>query len=91
MNSVIERDSLVNNLLDRTRDLEERLAEIERLAATGLFDGTALSLPGTIRMMALPTESLEVLDAGSTGATEQDWIEVAVEGVTGYIWVRAGK
>jgi hypothetical protein len=37
------------------------------------------------------TEKLEIFDAGSTSATEQDWIEVEVEGVTGYIRVYASK
>lgn len=39
----------------------------------------------------LATEDLEIVDAGSTGATEQDWIEVEVGGVTGYIRVYATK
>ena len=39
----------------------------------------------------LATESLEVVDAGSTSATEQDWIEVEVGGNQGYIRVYASK
>ena len=39
----------------------------------------------------LATEDLEIVDAGSTGATEQDWIEVKVGGVTGYIRVYSSK
>ncbi len=37
----------------------------------------------------LSTEDFAVVDAGSTGATEQDWIEVKVGGNTGYIRVFA--
>lgn len=37
------------------------------------------------------TEDLEFVDAGSAGATEQDWIEVNVGGVQGYIRVFAAK
>lgn len=37
------------------------------------------------------TENVFFSDAGSTGATEQDWIEVTVGGVTGYIRVYATK
>ena len=39
----------------------------------------------------LGTEDLTVQDAGSTSATEQDWIEVTVGGNTGYIRVFATK
>ena len=37
------------------------------------------------------TEDVAIKDAGSTSATEQDWIEVTVGGVTGYIRVFATK
>lgn len=37
------------------------------------------------------TESVAISDAGSVSATEQDWIEVSVGGVTGYIRVFATK
>lgn len=39
----------------------------------------------------LATEDFTVVDAGSAAATQQDWIEVKVGGVTGYIHVYAGK
>jgi hypothetical protein len=39
----------------------------------------------------LATETFSFEDAGSTSATEQDWIEVSVGGVTGYIRVFATK
>ena len=39
----------------------------------------------------LSTEDLEIVDAGSASATEQDWIEVEVGGVQGYIRVYATK
>lgn len=39
----------------------------------------------------LSTEDVVFVDAGSAGATEQDWIEVTVGGVTGYIRVYATK
>jgi len=39
----------------------------------------------------LATETFSFEDAGSVGATEQDWIEVSVGGVTGYIRVFATK
>ena len=51
---------------------------------------------GKIRMggeviFVMATENTNFKDAGSTGATEQDWIEVTVGGVTGYIRVFATK
>lgn len=41
--------------------------------------------------LGLATEDLELVDAGSASATEQDWIEVEVGGTTGYIRVYASK
>ena len=39
----------------------------------------------------LSTEDVELVDAGSTGATEQDWIEYTVGGNTGYLHVFTAK
>lgn len=39
----------------------------------------------------LATEDLELVDAGSAAATEQDWVEIKVGGVTGYWHVYAAK
>jgi len=41
--------------------------------------------------LGLATEDLEVVDAGSAAATQQDWIEVEVAGVQGYVHVYAAK
>jgi hypothetical protein len=41
--------------------------------------------------LQLATEDFSFEDAGSVSATEQDWIEVSVGGVTGYIRVFATK
>lgn len=41
--------------------------------------------------MGLYTENLEIWDAGSVGATAQDWIQVKVGATVGYIHVFAGK
>jgi hypothetical protein len=45
--------------------------------------------PGSLMEWNFSTEDLEFVNAGSAGATEQDWIEVQVGGVTGYIRVYA--
>jgi len=47
--------------------------------------------PTSKLMLDLATEDLEIVDSGSVGATEQDWIEVEVGGNTGYIRVFAAK
>jgi hypothetical protein len=47
--------------------------------------------PSSALDISLATEDLEVVDAGSTGATEQDWVEVQVGGNTGYLRVYATK
>lgn len=39
----------------------------------------------------LTTEGVAIMDAGSAGATQQDWIEVKVGGGTGYIHVYTAK
>lgn len=47
--------------------------------------------PGAKLDIDLATEDAAIVDAGSTGATQQDWIEVTVGGVTGYLHVFAAK
>ena len=76
MAGLIGRDHYVDDPLDRIEALEEKVAKLERLLA-GKFD--------------TPTETLEIRDAGSSGATEQDWVEVATGGVIGYLRVFAAK
>lgn len=39
--------------------------------------------------LGTPTENLEIIDAGSAGATEQDWVKVEVNGVQGFLHVFA--
>jgi len=63
--------------------------ERARLNATGLRVGTGDA--ESILHLDTATEELEVVDAGSTAATEQDWIEVQVGDVVGYIRVFATK
>jgi hypothetical protein len=50
-----------------------------------------ITLDSKIVKLTMTTETLEFMDAGSTGATEQDWIEVEVGGNQGYIRVYATK
>lgn len=49
--------------------------------------GIGTTSPGSLMEWNMATEDLEFVDAGSAGATEQDWIEVQVGGATGYIRV----
>lgn len=53
--------------------------------------GIGTIAPGSLMEWNFATEDLEFVDAGSTSATEQDWIEVQVGGNTGYIRVYATK
>jgi len=46
-------------------------------------------IPNSLMEWNFATENLEFVDAGSAGATEQDWIQVEVGGNTGYIRVFA--
>lgn len=71
---------LEGNPLDRTQALEDRVAALEAQAA--------LQTPTTIDAA---TEEIKIVDAGSAGATEAGWIEVTLDGVTGYVRVYAAK
>jgi hypothetical protein len=51
--------------------------------------GFGTNNPGSLTEWNFATENLEFVDAGSAGATEQDWIQVQVGGNTGYIRVFA--
>ena len=62
--------------------------------APNYFEGyLGLGIPNPLSPLHidLATEDLEIVDAGSAGATEQGWIEFEVGGVQGFIHVRAGK
>ncbi|KKM03805.1 hypothetical protein LCGC14_1770760 [marine sediment metagenome] len=73
------------------------------LAFNDAFNGDVVTITrgGNVLMGALTassflssgfgTEEITIVDAGSTSATEQDWIEVTVGGNTGYIRVFAAK
>jgi hypothetical protein len=53
--------------------------------------GIGTSAPNSLLELGFTTENLEFVDAGSTSATEQDWIQVEVGGNVGYIRVYATK
>ena len=53
--------------------------------------GIKTAVPLSPLHIGLATEDFEVVDAGSAAATEQDWIEVEIGGVQGYIRVYAAK
>lgn len=59
------------------------------LAAGGTVGIAMVPTANGVLSIGLPTENLEIIDAGSAGATEQDWIEVEVGGVQGFIRVFA--
>jgi len=65
-------------------------AEAVRVDSSGNV-GIGTTVPNSILELGLATENLEFVDAGSTSATEQDWIEVEVGGVQGYLRVYATK
>ncbi|MEE9573230.1 MAG: hypothetical protein V3W20_09295, partial [Candidatus Neomarinimicrobiota bacterium] len=53
--------------------------------------GIGVAFPLSLLHLGTATEETEFVDAGSAGATEQDWLEVQIGGVTGYIRVFAAK
>ena len=58
---------------------------------TSLVEKFSIDGQNSLFKFVLDTENLEITDAGSASATEQDWIEVEVGGNTGYIRVHASK
>lgn len=48
--SLLDRDHLEENFLDRLDTVEERLAELERESSTGMFEvnGTLMTVPGAV-------------------------------------------
>ncbi len=86
---LMRKQSMVER--DRLEKLEAELAELKREVCTGLFDGVRMALPGGIRC-TLPTEDLEIVDAGTAGATEVGWIEGKLgDGTTVYLRGYASK
>lgn len=61
-----------------------KLRELERRIET---------LEARERLLAwvLATEDVALINAGSAGATQQDWIEITVDGNTAYIRCYASK
>lgn len=69
----------LERMASKIQELERRIADLETHERSRTW-------------WNLPTEDLELLDAGSVGATEQDWIEVVVGSyITGYIRVFSAK
>jgi len=64
--------------------------EVLRIDSNGRL-GLGTSAPGSPVELNLTTEDVEIVDAGSAGASAQDWIEVQVGGVTGYLRVYSTK
>lgn len=101
--SLLERDLVIDNFLEKMEALERRVAELERweIMKFGDADGSdyaEFDADGMITfngeatvLFNFGTETFKLVDAGSAAATEQDWIEVKVEGNTGYIRVFAAK
>jgi hypothetical protein len=64
--------------------------EAMRIEAGGNV-GIGTDSPSSLLELNFATENLELVNAGSKDATEQDWIEVEIGGNTGYIRVHTGK
>lgn len=79
----------MTELMRQVRDLQRRVAELERQQER--VPAVIFNANGSVTMGEFSTEALVWADAGSVAATEQDWIEVTVGGNTGYVRVYASK
>lgn len=70
--------------MNSQEELARQLRELEKRVAT-------LEARERLLLWGLATEDLELIDAGSADATEQDWVEIKVGDVTGYWHVFAAK
>lgn len=78
------------DLIRAINQMRRRLDELER-AARGLPSTVLFGADGSLLFNDFATETFKLVDAGSAGATEQDWLEVTVGGNPGYIRVFATK
>lgn len=81
--------SLEAQIDDATSTSEDGSLLIKTMVAGTLT--TKMDISDTEILINLTTEDMAVKDAGSTSATQQDWVEVTVGGVTGYLHVFAAK
>jgi len=58
---------------------------------SGIVGINKVPTPGSALDINFSTEDLEFIDAGSTSASEQDWVQVEVGGNVGYLRVFASK
>jgi len=75
-------------------DIKMTTGDVDLLTSGRIVGSTHVNLApasGSGVFMDFDTEDLILKDSGSTSATEQDWIEVTIGGVTGYIRVYASK
>ena len=70
--------------MNSQEELALQLGKLEKRVAT-------LEARERLLLWGLGTEDLELIDAGSAGATQQDWVEITVGGNTGYIRVYASE
>jgi len=89
-------DGIIMNTVDNLNVQTQRL-QIEAMAGVvnayfSNINGLGINkIPTSALDIGMPTEDASFVDAGSTSATEQDWIEVQVGGNTGYVRVFATK
>lgn len=69
--------AVLEKMAARVRKLERRIEALEAYERSLTW--------------GLSTEDLELVDAGSAGATQQDWVEITTGGNVGYIRIYATK
>ena len=79
-----DRDHYILNILERIDTLEREVARLQRVAEAGLVKADEVYIPGQVHF-DLPSKDLRLLNAFTSGVTDDGAIQVSYDGWTQYI------
>ena len=77
-------DHYLGNILQRVEALERRMDILERVLETGMVKDNEVYIPGEVHF-DLPLRQLRLLDATTSGTTDDGAIKVSYDGWVQYI------